>query len=38
LPIPFAPMQPLTGVGLRSCLYEAGFSLYHAGQCLRIVI
>jgi hypothetical protein len=25
-------------VGLRSCLYEAGFSLYHAGQCLRIVI
>lgn len=38
LPIPFAPMQPLAGVGLRSCLYEAGFSLYHAGQCLRIVI
>ena len=38
LPIPFAAMQPLAGVGLRSCLYEAGFSLYHAGQCLRIVI
>ncbi|WPN30693.1 FAD-binding oxidoreductase [Pseudomonas sp. P5_109] len=38
LPIPFAPMQALAGVGLRSCLYEAGFSLYHAGQCLRIVI
>ncbi|MDB6141192.1 MAG: FAD-dependent oxidoreductase [Pseudomonas sp.] len=38
LPIPFAPMQPLAGVGLRSALYEAGFSLYHAGQCLRIVI
>lgn len=38
LPIPFAPMLPLSGVGLRSCLYEAGFSLYHAGQCLRIVI
>ena len=38
LPIPFAPMQPLAGVGLHSCLYEAGFSLYHAGQCLRIVI
>ena len=38
LPIPFAPMQPLAAVGLRSCLYEAGFSLYHAGQCLRIVI
>ncbi|MEB0006758.1 FAD-binding oxidoreductase [Pseudomonas sp. MH9.2] len=38
LPIPFAPMLPLSGVGLRSRLYEAGFSLYHAGQCLRIVI
>jgi len=38
LPIPFAPMQPLAGVGLRSALYETGFSLYHAGQCLRIVI
>jgi glycine/D-amino acid oxidase-like deaminating enzyme len=38
LPIPFAPMLPVSGVGLRSCLYEAGFSLYHAGQCLRIVI
>jgi glycine/D-amino acid oxidase-like deaminating enzyme len=38
LPIPFAPMQPLAAAGLRSCLYEAGFSLYHAGQCLRIVI
>jgi len=38
LPIPFAPMKPLLGVGLRSCLYETGFSLYHAGQCLRIVI
>jgi hypothetical protein len=38
LPIPFAPMQPVTGAGVLSCLYEAGFSLYHAGQCLRIVI
>ncbi|MGI3744384.1 MAG: L-pipecolate oxidase [Janthinobacterium lividum] len=38
LPIPFAQMQPLAAVGLRSSLYEAGFSLYHAGQCLRIVI
>jgi len=38
LPIPFSSMQPLYGTGLRSCLYEAGFSLYHAGQCLRIVI
>ncbi|MEA9979411.1 MULTISPECIES: FAD-binding oxidoreductase [unclassified Pseudomonas] len=38
LPVPFASMKPLAGVGLRSALYEAGFSLYHAGQCLRIVI
>jgi glycine/D-amino acid oxidase-like deaminating enzyme len=38
LPIPFTPMAPLVGVGLRSALYEAGFSLYHAGQCLRVVI
>lgn len=38
LPIPFAPLRPVAGAGLRSCLYEAGFSLYHAGQCLRIVI
>ena len=38
LPIPFSAMQPLCGTGLRSCLYEAGVSLYHAGECLRIVI
>ena len=33
-----ATAPALAAVGLRSCLYEAGFSLYHAGQCLRIVI
>lgn len=34
LPIPFAPMQPLAGVGLRSCLYEAGFScITRASAC-----
>ncbi len=38
LPIPLQPMQSVTAAGLRSCLYEAGFSLYHAGQCLRVVI
>jgi glycine/D-amino acid oxidase-like deaminating enzyme len=38
LPIPFTPMQPLSAIALRSSLYEAGFSLYHAGQCLRVVI
>ncbi|MGV8916463.1 MAG: NAD(P)/FAD-dependent oxidoreductase [Pseudomonas sp.] len=38
LPVPFAPMEPVSALGLRSAMYEAGFSLYHAGQCLRIVI
>ncbi|MOA40449.1 hypothetical protein D3C78_1623260 [compost metagenome] len=38
LPMPLKPMQEISAVGLRSCLYEAGFSLYHAGQCLRVVI
>lgn len=38
LPMPLQPMQNVTAAGLRSCLYEAGFSLYHAGQCLRVVI
>ncbi len=38
LPMPLQPMQSVTAAGLRSCLYEAGFSLYHAGQCLRVVI
>lgn len=38
LPIPFQPMTPISAVGIRSALFEAGFSLYHAGQCLRVVI
>lgn len=38
LPIPFAPMRAVQAAGLRSCMYEAGFSLYHAGQCLRVVL
>ncbi|MNR22328.1 hypothetical protein D3C85_1392750 [compost metagenome] len=38
LPIPFQPMRAVAAAGLRSSLYEAGFSLYHAGQCLRVVI
>lgn len=38
LPIPFSATAPLRVTGVRSALYEAGFSLYHAGQCLRIVI
>ncbi|MGH8352688.1 MAG: L-pipecolate oxidase [Pseudomonas sp.] len=38
LPMPLQPMRAVTAVGLRSRLYEAGFALYHAGQCLRVVI
>ncbi|MDH4611818.1 FAD-binding oxidoreductase [Pseudomonas sp. BN102] len=38
LPMPFQPMRAVAAPGLRSSLYEAGFSLYHAGQCLRVVI
>ncbi|MET1078522.1 MAG: FAD-binding oxidoreductase [Pseudomonas sp.] len=38
LPMPLQPMTPISAIGARSFLYEAGFSLYHAGQCLRVVI
>lgn len=38
LPMPLQPMRRVSVAGLRSGLYEAGFSLYHAGQCLRVVI
>lgn len=38
LPIPFSPMQALRGAELRSSMYETGFSLYHAGQCLRVIL
>lgn len=38
LPIPLSRMKTLRSAGLRSCYYEAGFSLYHAGQCLRVIL
>ena len=38
LPIPFTQMKVLHSAGLRSCFYETGFSLYHAGQCLRVIL
>ena len=38
LPMPMQSMRKVDAARLRSGLYEAGFSLYHAGQCLRIVI
>lgn len=38
LPLPIKPVEPITGIPLRSLGYETGFSLYHAGQCLRVLI
>ncbi|WP_263261894.1 FAD-binding oxidoreductase [Pseudomonas sp. RIT-PI-S] len=38
LPMPFSRSRPVSVPGLRTGLYEAGFSLYHAGQCLRVVL
>lgn len=38
LPIPFSPMKPVSLPSLRTLFYESGFSLYHAGQCLRVVL
>jgi len=38
LPIPFSPMKPVAVPALRTGFYETGFSLYHAGQCLRVVL
>lgn len=38
LPMPFRAMGAVSAARLRSGLYELGFSLYHAGQCLRVVI
>lgn len=38
LPISFTRMKALRTAGLRSCFYETSFSLYHAGQCLRVIL
>ncbi|WP_123722465.1 NAD(P)/FAD-dependent oxidoreductase [Pseudomonas lini] len=38
LPIPFSTMKPIHSAKLRSAFYEGGFSLYHAGQCLRVIL
>jgi glycine/D-amino acid oxidase-like deaminating enzyme len=38
LPMPFAAWDGNAVGQWRGSLYEAGFSLYHAGQCLRIVV
>jgi len=38
LPIPLTPARDADSRGLRGLAYEAGFSLYHAGQCLRVLV
>ncbi|MGJ7472799.1 L-pipecolate oxidase [Pseudomonas fulva] len=38
LPIPFSTMKGVSATSLRTAFYESGFSLYHAGQCLRVVL
>lgn len=38
LPLPFSPMKVVSRTSLRTAFYESGFSLYHAGQCLRVVL
>lgn len=31
-------MSGVSAPSLRTAFYESGFSLYHAGQCLRVVL
>ncbi|WP_386080847.1 NAD(P)/FAD-dependent oxidoreductase [Vreelandella sp. F11] len=38
LPLPLSQPKPIKARPLWSCAYESGFSLYHAGQCLRVLI
>ncbi|WP_017905201.1 L-pipecolate oxidase [Pseudomonas asplenii] len=38
LPMPFSKANPVSARGLRSAAYDTGFGLYHAGQCLRVVL
>lgn len=38
LPLNFATSRKVSGSVLRTLAYDAGFTLYHAGQCLRVVL
>lgn len=37
LPLPIRGHRPIRAKALRSAGYEGGFTLYHTGQCLRLV-
>lgn len=37
LPLPIRAPQPIRARSLRSSGYEGGFTLYHTGQCLRVL-
>ncbi|RMT79928.1 FAD-binding oxidoreductase [Pseudomonas viridiflava] len=38
LPVSFSSSRKVSGSLLRTLAYDAGFTLYHAGQCLRVVL
>ncbi|UYG05690.1 FAD-binding oxidoreductase [Halomonas sp. LR3S48] len=38
LPLPLRTPRPIRARSLRSSGYEGGFTLYHTGQCLRVLI
>lgn len=38
LPLPISQPKQIKARPLWSCAYESGFALYHAGQCLRVLI
>ena len=38
LPMPFSGKKAVPASGLRTAVFETGFTLYHAGQCLRVVL
>ncbi|MFQ3789679.1 NAD(P)/FAD-dependent oxidoreductase [Halomonas sp. A29] len=38
LPLPIGTPRPIRARSLRSSSYEGGFTLYHTGQCLRVLI
>ncbi|WP_163830575.1 NAD(P)/FAD-dependent oxidoreductase, partial [Pseudomonas viridiflava] len=38
LPVSFSSSGKVSGSSIRTLAYDAGFTLYHAGQCLRVVL